>query len=88
MLGNESSPSSRDSVRRFLARHGLETAQVRSLPVCRSLHGTLGGLKRFERGPVRLAAVALGAVVPRALGTRVRFWLDAGDIMLVCARKA
>jgi SAM-dependent methyltransferase len=78
---------SRDSVSRFLGRHGLRTVCIESEPMCRSLHGTLGGLKLFGRGPVRAAARLAGAIVPDALAKRVRFTLDLGDIMLVCARK-
>ena len=78
---------SRDSVSRFLGRHGLRTVRIESEPMCRSLHGTLGGLRLFGRGPVRTAARLAGALVPDALAKRVRFTLDLGDIMLVCARK-
>jgi len=78
---------SRDSVSRFLGRHGLRTVRIESEPMCRSLHGTLGGLKLFGRGPVRAAARVASAVVPGAIAKRVRFTLDLGDIMLVCARK-
>jgi len=78
---------SRDSVGRFLGRHGLRVAHIESEPMCRSLHGTLGGLRLFGRGPVRSAARLASAIVPDALAKRVRFTLDLGDIMLVCARR-
>ena len=78
---------SRDSVSRFLARHGLRTVRVESAPMCRSLHGTLAGLRLFGSPPWRAAARLGQALVPAALARRVRFTLDVGDIMLVCARK-
>jgi SAM-dependent methyltransferase len=78
---------SRDTVRRFLARHGFEVARVESTPMCRSVHGTLEALKRFGSGPLRTAsAVALG-LVPAPIAKRLRFSVDLGDIMLVCARR-
>lgn len=77
----------RDSAARFLARHGFETVAVRSVPVCRSVHGTLEGLARFGRGGPRAAARALRPVLPAAIGRRLRFWVDLGDIMLVAARR-
>ena len=78
---------SRDTVTRFLARHGLRTAQIEATPMCRSVHGTLEGLKRFGVGPLRTAAGVASWLVPRALAKRLRFSTDLGDIMLVCARK-
>lgn len=78
---------SRDSVSRFLARHGLRTVQIESEPMCRSLHGTLAGLRLFGSPAWRAAARAAQAVLPAALTRRVRFTLDVGDIMLVCAMK-
>jgi hypothetical protein len=78
---------SRASVSRFLARHGLRTAHIESEPMYRSLHGTLGGLRLFGRGPLRAAARLATVMVPDAVARRVRFPLDLGDIMLVCARK-
>jgi len=78
---------SRATVSRFLARHGLRTAHIESEPMCRSLHGTLGGLRHFGHGPLRAAARLAAAIVPEAVTKRVRFTLDLGDIMLICARK-
>lgn len=78
---------SRDTVSRFLARHGLHTERIESEPMCRSLHGTLAGLKLFGGGPVRAAAGLATAIVPDALARRARFTLDLGDIMLIAARK-
>lgn len=78
---------SRDSVTRLLARHGLHVAHIESTPMCRSVYGTLEGLRRFGTGGLRAAAGVLSSLVPRAIATRVRFSLDLGDIMLVCARK-
>jgi SAM-dependent methyltransferase len=78
---------SRATVSRFLDRHGLRTAHIESEPMCRSLHGTLAGLELFGRGPIRAAARVASAVVPGPVAKRVRFTLDLGDIMLVCARK-
>lgn len=77
---------SRDTMTRFLARHGLQTVRVEAIPVCRSVYGTIEGLRRFGRGPARAAADAAGRILPRAVTRRMRFWLDLGDIMLVCAR--
>ena len=79
---------SRESVTRFLARHGLRVARIETEPMCRSLHGMLAGLALFGRGRVRGAARAAAAILPAALTRRMRFTLDLGDIMLVCARKA
>jgi len=78
---------SRDSLRRLLDRHGLETMQVESTFMCRSVWGTLEGLKRFGAGPQRTVAGVVASLVPRAITTRLRFSVDLGDIMLVCARK-
>ena len=78
---------SRATVSRFLARHGLRTERIENEPMCRSLHGTLAGLRLFGGGPVRSAAGIATAIVPEALARRVRFTLDLGDIMLVAARK-
>ena len=79
---------SRETLRRFLSRHGLETVHIESVPMCRSVYGTLAGLERFDRGALRSAARLAGALIPSALTRRMHFWLDVGDIMLVCARKA
>jgi hypothetical protein len=78
---------SRDTVRRFLARHGLEVTHLESTPMCRSLHGTLEGLKLFGSAPLRTAAGMVSSIAPGGLTRRVRFTVDLGDIMLVCARK-
>jgi 2-polyprenyl-3-methyl-5-hydroxy-6-metoxy-1,4-benzoquinol methylase len=78
---------SRDTVSRFLARHGLRAVHIESAPMCRSLHGTLGGLRRFGHGGLRAVARLAAASVPEGLARRVRFTLDLGDIMLVCAQK-
>jgi SAM-dependent methyltransferase len=78
---------SRDTVKRFLARHGLRVTRIESTPMCRSVHGTLEGLKVFGTGPQRTVAGVVSSLVPRAIAKRLRFWIDLGDIMLVCARK-
>jgi SAM-dependent methyltransferase len=78
---------SRDTVRRFLARHGLRTTHIESTSMCRSLDGTIEGLKRFGSGPLRTLAGVGSALVPRPIARRLRFSIDLGDIMLVCARK-
>jgi SAM-dependent methyltransferase len=78
---------SRETMRRFLARHRLEVAHVESTSVCRSLHGTLEGLKLFGSPAMRTAAGFASSLLPRAITTRLRFSIDLGDIMLVCARK-
>lgn len=77
----------RDTITRLLARHGLSVTHVESTAMCRSVHGALEGLRRFGTGPLRAAAVLGSAVLPRALTTGLRFSVDLGDIMLVCARK-
>ena len=77
----------RDTITRLLARYGLRVTHVESTAMCRSLHGALEGLQRFGTGPSRAAALLASAVLPRALTTRVRFSVDLGDIMLVCAQK-
>jgi predicted TPR repeat methyltransferase len=79
---------SRDTVTRFLARHGLRVERIESEPMCRSLHGTLAGLRLFGRGPLAGAARLAGALVPAGVARRVRFTLDLGDIMLVAARRS
>ncbi|HUR28491.1 MAG TPA: class I SAM-dependent methyltransferase, partial [Planctomycetota bacterium] len=78
---------SRDTLGRFLARHGLTAVHFESTPMSRSVFGTLEGLKRFDRGLLRSAARVAQAIVPDALTRRMHFSLDLGDIMLVCARK-
>jgi 2-polyprenyl-3-methyl-5-hydroxy-6-metoxy-1,4-benzoquinol methylase len=78
---------SRDTVARFLGRHGLRVAHVESTLVCRSLHGMLEGLKRFGAGPSRAGAAVLSSLVPSVIARRLKLSLDLGDIMLVCARK-
>jgi SAM-dependent methyltransferase len=78
---------SRATVTRFLDCHGLRTTHIETEPMCRSLHGTLGGLRRFDHGPLGAVARLAGVLVPHAVARRVRFTLDLGDIMLVCARK-
>jgi len=78
---------SRETLRRFLARHGLRTVHIESTPMCRSLYGTLEGLQRFAAGPARGFAGVVSRLVPRALARRLRFTVDLGDIMLACARK-
>lgn len=78
---------SRDTLTRFLGRHGLHVAHTESTLVCRSLHGMLEGLKRFGAGPSRTGAAVLSSLVPSALTRRLKLSLDLGDIMLVCARK-
>jgi SAM-dependent methyltransferase len=78
---------SRATVSSFLARHGLRTVNIWTEPMCRSLYGALGGMKLFGRGPARIAAHVASAFLPDPIARRVRFTLDLGDIMLVCARK-
>ncbi len=78
---------SRDTLTRFLARHGLKVAHIESAPMCRSLYGAIEGMKRFGTGPQRGMAGAVSALVPAAITRRLRFTLDLGDIMLVCARR-
>jgi SAM-dependent methyltransferase len=78
---------SRDTVKRFLARHGLQVTCIESTSMCRSVYGTLEGLKRFGAGPTRTIARVVSWLVPRPIATRLRFSVDLGDIMLVCARK-
>ena len=78
---------SRDTVTRFLARAGLRVAHVESTSVCRSVYGTLEGLKRFGSGPLRTMVRIVSPLVPRRIATRLRFSIDLGDIMLVGARR-
>jgi SAM-dependent methyltransferase len=78
---------SRATIEAFLARHRLRITQLESEPMCRSLNGALGGLRQFGRGPARAAAGLASAVLPAAVTRRLRFTLDLGDIMLVCARR-
>ena len=78
---------SRDTLARFLARHDLGVTHVESASVCRSVHGALEGLKLFATGPQRRIAAVASRLIPRAIAARVRFSVDLGDIMLVCARK-
>lgn len=79
---------SRDSIARFLARHGLRVEHVESTAMCRSVHGMLGGLARFGTGPQRAIGRLGGALLPAPIASRWRFAVDLGDIMLVAARKA
>ena len=78
---------SRDTIARFLARHGLELVHVESVPMRRSLHGTLVGLERFGHCAGRTLARAASALLPGAFTRRAGFTVDLGDIMLACARK-
>ena len=78
---------SRDTLERFLARHGLRVMHIESTSMCRSVHGALEGLKLFGTGRLRTVAGVVSMLVPRAIATRLRFSVDLGDIMLVCARK-
>lgn len=78
---------SRDTVTRLLARYGLDVSCIESTAMCRSLHGTLEGLKLFGSGPLRTGARVASALVPSAITRRLRFSVDLGDIMLVCARR-
>ena len=79
---------SRDSITRVLARHGLVVRHIESTAMCRSVYGVVEGLKIFGSGPARIAARVASAVLPAALTRNVRFTVDLGDIMLVCAQKA
>ena len=78
---------SRDSITRLFARHGLTVTHIETVPMCRSVYATLEGLRRFGRGPLRALAGVAAAVLPATLTRRLRYTLDLGDIMLVCARK-
>jgi SAM-dependent methyltransferase len=78
---------SRDTVERFLARHGLRVTHIESTPMCRSVHGMVEGLKLFGSGPLRAFAGVVSSLVPRPIARQLRFTVDLGDIMLVCARR-
>jgi SAM-dependent methyltransferase len=78
---------SRPTITRFLERRGFEVAAIRSTSVYRSIRGVLSGLLLFERGMKRRAAWLADKVLPLWVQERLGFWLDLGDIMLVCARK-
>ena len=61
--------------------------RLESTPMCRSVYGTLEGLKRFGAEPLRTVAGVAARLVPRPLAIRMRFSVDLGDILLVCARR-
>ena len=78
---------SRESLTRLLARQGLQVRHIESTGMCRSLHGVLAGLQRFGSRPQRALARIAVAALPAAVTRRLRFTVDLGDIMLVCAQK-
>src|SRR5262249_61799701 len=77
----------RPTIPRFLQRRGFEVVAIRSTSVYRSIRGVLSGLILFERGMKRRAAWLADKALPMWVQERLGFWLDIGDIMLVCARK-
>jgi SAM-dependent methyltransferase len=78
---------SRRTMSRFLERRGFEVVAIRSTPVYRSIRGVLSGLLLFQRGLKQRAARLADKLIPNRMQERLGFWLDLGDIMLVCARK-
>ena len=78
---------SRDTMRRFLTRHGLNVVEIRSIGVFRTLHSVLSGLSVLGKGPARALAVQLRKVIPITTQQRIGTWINLGDIMGVAARK-
>ena len=78
---------SRESMERFLARHGLEVQSVYSVPVYRNIRGTLANLQTLGRGWIRRAAAAVAPLIPTAVQDRIGLWINLGDIMFVAAQK-
>ena len=78
---------SRDTMSRFLKRHGFEVVAIRSTPIYRSVRGVVSGLVLFEKGLRHQVGRLADKLVPTRLQERFGFWMDLGDIMLVCARK-
>jgi SAM-dependent methyltransferase len=76
-----------ETMQRFLERHGFQVVAIRSTPMYRSLRGTLRGLKALGRGLPKHAAGLVDKLLPGVVQDTVGFWLNLGDIMLVCARK-
>ncbi len=79
---------SRASITRVLASHGLIVHRIESTAMCRSAYGVIEGLQILGNGPARAAARLARVLLPAALTRRLRFTMDLGDIMLVCAQKA
>ncbi len=79
---------SRDTLSRFLERYGFEVRQARSLPVFRSLGGTLANLEVLGQGIVRRLAGGMRALLPEALAGPLGLWVDLGDILFVAAQKS
>ncbi len=78
---------SRDTMRRFLARHRLQVVEIKSAGVYRTLHSVLAGLSVLGKGPARAVAGKLRKIVPIATQQRLGTWINLGDIMGVAARK-
>ena len=78
---------SRDTMRRFLSRHGVEVVEIKSIGVYRTLHSVLSGLSVLGKGPARALAGQLRKVIPIATQQRVGTWINLGDIMGVAAQK-
>ncbi len=78
---------SRETLGRLLERHGFEVRRTRSLPVFRSLGGTLANLEVLGHGIVKRLAGAFRALLPEALTGPIGLWVDLGDIVFVAAQK-
>lgn len=77
----------RDTMERFLARHGLEVRSVYSAPIYRNMRGTLANLQTLGRGWIRKTAAAIAPLIPTAVQDRIGLWINLGDIMFVAAQK-
>ncbi|HUE71457.1 MAG TPA: class I SAM-dependent methyltransferase [Pirellulaceae bacterium] len=79
---------SRDTMRQFLARHGLEVVEIKSIGVYRTLHSVLAGLSVLGKGWSRSVAARLHKSIPVRTQQRLGAWVNLGDIMGVAARKS
>jgi SAM-dependent methyltransferase len=78
---------SRQTIRKFLARHGLTVVEIRSISVYRTVHSVLSGLRALGRGFSRTAASLLSRAVPVGVQQRIGMRVNLGDIMMVAARR-
>ncbi len=79
---------SRETMRRFLVRQGLEVVEIKSVAVYRTLHSVLAGLSVLGKGWSRSIAARLGKTIPARTQQRLGAWVNLGDIMGVAARKS
>ena len=78
---------SRETMRQFLARHGLKVVETKSVAVYRTLHSVLGSLSVLGKGLSRSLAARLSRSIPVGTQQRLGAWINLGDIMGVAARK-